>query len=61
MHAYLLEIDGGITLIDTLSGADGATVIAALRQDRPGPEDLTRIVLTHAHRSHIRGAARLRR
>jgi glyoxylase-like metal-dependent hydrolase (beta-lactamase superfamily II) len=60
VHAYILEIDGGITLIDTLSGADGATVIAELARIGRAPEDLTRIVLTHAHRSHIRGAAHLR-
>jgi glyoxylase-like metal-dependent hydrolase (beta-lactamase superfamily II) len=61
VHAYLLEIDGGITLIDTLSSADGAVVLAELRRLGRGPEDLTRIILTHAHRSHIRGAAHLRR
>jgi glyoxylase-like metal-dependent hydrolase (beta-lactamase superfamily II) len=60
VHAYILEIDDGITLIDTLSGVDGATVIAELAGMGRRPEDLTRIVLTHAHRSHIRGAARLR-
>jgi glyoxylase-like metal-dependent hydrolase (beta-lactamase superfamily II) len=60
VHAYLLEIDGGITLIDTLSGADGAVVLAELRRLGRGPEDLSRIVLTHSHRSHVRGAARLR-
>ena len=31
------------------------------RAHRPGCRDLKRIVLTHAHRSHVRGAARLRR
>jgi glyoxylase-like metal-dependent hydrolase (beta-lactamase superfamily II) len=61
VHAYLLEIDGGITLIDTLSGAAGAVVLSALARIGKGPRDLSRIILTHAHRSHIRGAAHLRR
>jgi glyoxylase-like metal-dependent hydrolase (beta-lactamase superfamily II) len=60
VHAYLLQIDGGVTLIDTLSGADGAVVTAELRAIGKRPEDIDRIVLTHAHRSHIRGAAHLR-
>jgi glyoxylase-like metal-dependent hydrolase (beta-lactamase superfamily II) len=60
VHAYLLEIDGGVTLIDTLSGDDGAVVLAEMARRGYGPSDLRRIILTHAHRSHIRGAARLR-
>jgi glyoxylase-like metal-dependent hydrolase (beta-lactamase superfamily II) len=60
VHAYLLEIDDGITLIDTLSGEDGAVVLAELERLGRRPEDLSRIILTHAHRSHIRGAARLK-
>jgi glyoxylase-like metal-dependent hydrolase (beta-lactamase superfamily II) len=61
VHAYLLEIDGGVTLIDTLSGDGGEVVLAALARIGRGPRDLERIVLTHAHRSHVRGAAHLRR
>ena len=60
VHAYLLEDDDGPTLIDTLSGADGAVVAGALARTGRGVADLRRIVLTHAHRSHVRGAARLR-
>jgi glyoxylase-like metal-dependent hydrolase (beta-lactamase superfamily II) len=60
VHAYLLEIDDGLTLIDTLSGDDGAVVLAELSRMGRSPGDLGRIVLTHAHRSHVRGAARLR-
>lgn len=61
VHAYLLEDDDGLTLIDTLSGADGAVVTRALAALGRDVRDLRRIVLTHAHRSHIRGAADLRR
>jgi glyoxylase-like metal-dependent hydrolase (beta-lactamase superfamily II) len=61
VHAYLLEDDDGLTLIDTLSAADGAEVLRALARIGKGVTDLRRIVLTHAHRSHVRGAAWLRR
>ena len=61
VHAYLLEMDDGVTLIDTLSGDDGAAVLAELSRIGRRPDELTRIILTHAHRSHIRGAAWLRR
>lgn len=61
VHAYLLEMDDGLTLIDTLSDDAGATVRDAIENGLGRPlTDLSRIVLTHAHRSHIRGAAALR-
>ena len=61
VHAYLLEMDDGVTLIDTLSDDDGEVVIAELSRIGQRPQDLDRIILTHAHRSHVRGAAWLRR
>ena len=61
VHAYLLEDDDGLTLIDTLSADDGAEVLRALARIGKGVTDLRRIVLTHAHRSHVRGAAWLKR
>ena len=60
VHAYLLEDDDGLTLIDTLSADDGAEVLRALGRIGRGVTDLRRIVLTHAHRSHVRGAAWLK-
>ena len=60
MHAFLLDWGEGLTLIDTLSSDTGEVVLAEMaRLGRP-VGDLKRIVLTHAHRSHVRGAARLR-
>ena len=61
VHAYLLEDDDGLTLIDTLSADDGAQVLRALARIGRGVTDLRRIVLTHAHRSHVRGAAWLQK
>jgi glyoxylase-like metal-dependent hydrolase (beta-lactamase superfamily II) len=60
VHAFLLDWGEGLTLIDTLSSATGEVVLSEMgRLGRP-LGDLKRIVLTHAHRSHVRGAARLR-
>ena len=60
VHAYLLEEDDGLTLVDALSGTDGAVILAALGRIGRDVRDLRRILLTHAHRSHVCGAARLR-
>ena len=60
VHAYLLEEDDGLTLIDALSGSDGATILAGIAAIGRDVTDLHRIVLTHAHRSHVCGAERMR-
>lgn len=60
-RAYLLdEGEAGLTLIDTLSDADGGLVLEQIaRLGRP-VRDLKRILLTHAHRSHLMGLSRLK-
>lgn len=60
VHAYLLEEDDGLTVIDALSHDHGAAIAAAVGAIGREVTDLRRIVLTHAHRSHVGGAARLR-
>lgn len=60
VHAYLLEEDDGLTLIDTLSSDRGELVAKAIAGLGRPLSDLSRIVLTHSHRSHVRGAAALR-
>jgi glyoxylase-like metal-dependent hydrolase (beta-lactamase superfamily II) len=59
--AYLFEDDKGLTLIDTLYDSDAQQIIDYLWSIGRTPSDLTHIVLTHSHRSHIGGAATLRR
>ena len=59
VHAFLLDWGDGLTLIDALSGAEGAASSRGSAASA-GVGDLQRIVLTHAHRSHVRGAARMR-
>lgn len=61
-HVYAFVLDDGtsLTLIDTLYDTDGARVLAQLATMGRAPEDLTQIVITHAHRSHLGGAQLLR-
>ena len=59
--AYLLDDGAGLTLIDSLSKPNGDTVLAALKEHDRDPSDLRRIILTHAHVTHVKGAAALKR
>ena len=61
VRAFLLEDAGELTLVDTLFENDGAAVLAAIHALGRSPRDLMRIVLTHAHRSHLGGLAALKR
>ena len=61
VRSFLLETNGELTLVDTLFEDDGAAVLAAIRAIGRSPSDLKRIVLTHAHRSHLGGLAALKR
>ncbi|MBA2298880.1 MAG: MBL fold metallo-hydrolase [Actinobacteria bacterium] len=61
VRAFLLETGSELTLVDTLFGDDGAQVLGAIRKLGRSPRDLKRIVLTHAHRSHLGGLAALKR
>ncbi len=60
-HAFLVEDDDGLTLIDTLFDADGRVVLKQIEAIGRTVTDLKRIVLTHAHRSHLGGLATLKR
>lgn len=60
-HAYLLDDEEtGLTLIDTLADPDAHLVLEQLRKLGRPVTDLKHLVLTHAHRSHIGGLARLK-
>ncbi len=61
MRAYLADNAGELTLIDTLFDTDAHDVLAAIRNLGKTPHDLKRIAITHAHRSHLGGLARLKR
>ena len=60
VHAYLFEDDGKLTLVDTLFDKDAHRILNLIRQIGRNPQDLKHILLTHAHRSHLGGLAKLR-
>ncbi len=60
-RAYLFEDDDRLTLVDALFDADAQQIIDYLWSIGRAPGDLTDIVLTHSHRSHIGGVATLKR
>jgi glyoxylase-like metal-dependent hydrolase (beta-lactamase superfamily II) len=60
VRAFLLD-HGELTLVDTLFEDDARGVLAAIKALGRSPRDLARIVLTHAHRSHLGGLAALKR
>ncbi|HZB23503.1 MAG TPA: MBL fold metallo-hydrolase, partial [Gaiellaceae bacterium] len=61
VRAFLVESAGELTLVDTLFPDDAAEVLAAVHALGHTPRDVKRIVLTHAHRSHLGGVATLKR
>jgi glyoxylase-like metal-dependent hydrolase (beta-lactamase superfamily II) len=61
VRAFLLQTGDELTLVDTLFEDDGAGVRDAIAKLGRSPSDLKRIVLTHAHRSHLGGVAALKR
>ncbi len=61
VRAFLIETSGELTLVDTLFENDASGVLEAIRKLGRSPRDLKRIVLTHAHRSHLGGLAALKR
>jgi glyoxylase-like metal-dependent hydrolase (beta-lactamase superfamily II) len=60
VHAFILDDNGSLTLIDALFDSDAARIIAAIRQIGRSVADLKNIIATHAHRSHIGGIAALK-
>jgi glyoxylase-like metal-dependent hydrolase (beta-lactamase superfamily II) len=61
VRAFLLVNGTELTLVDSLFENDARDVLAAIRSLGRAPRDLTKIVLTHAHRSHLGGLAALKR
>jgi glyoxylase-like metal-dependent hydrolase (beta-lactamase superfamily II) len=61
VRAFLLETGSELTLVDTLFEDDAGDVLAAVRKLGRSPRDLSRIALTHAHRSHLGGLSALKR
>jgi glyoxylase-like metal-dependent hydrolase (beta-lactamase superfamily II) len=60
VRALLIDDGSGLTLIDTLFARDGRLVLDALQRLGKKPTDITRIIITHTHQSHIGGLHALR-
>jgi glyoxylase-like metal-dependent hydrolase (beta-lactamase superfamily II) len=61
VRAYLIDDGGELTLIDTLLDRNGKLVLQELKAIGKNPRDVKRIILTHAHQSHLGGLAALKR
>jgi glyoxylase-like metal-dependent hydrolase (beta-lactamase superfamily II) len=61
VHAFLLDDGNGLTLIDTMYDDDARHVLAELGRIGRVPADVKHIILTHAHKSHVGGAAALKK
>ncbi len=56
VSAYLIDEEGGLTLIDCGIPGSGAAIFAALEELGHKPQDLRQIVITHLHGDHTGGA-----
>lgn len=54
-RVYLLEDPDGLTIIDAGLGFAAARILKQLRQKGHSPQDVKRILITHAHPDHIGG------
>lgn len=59
-RAYLIEDADGLTLIDAGPGLAADRIIAQLRQAGRRPDEVKRILITHAHPDHVGGLKRLK-
>ena len=59
VHAFLLDDGKELTLIDSLFDTDAHRVIAQVDAIGKKLSDIKHIILTHAHRSHLGGVAKL--
>lgn len=59
-NAFLVDGDDGLTLVDVGWAKAPNVLLATLAELGRKPGDIKRIVLTHAHPDHVKGAAELR-
>ncbi|MEU7305332.1 MBL fold metallo-hydrolase [Streptomyces sp. NPDC007206] len=59
-NAYLIDDDDGLTLVDVGSGKAVDLLLRTMTELGRDPADPNRIVLTHAHPDHVKGATALR-
>ena len=61
VRAFLLDDGHELTVVDTLFETDARLILNEVRSIGRKPTDIKRIVLSHAHRSHLGGLAALKR
>lgn len=61
VHAFLIDTGIDLILIDTLWDSDGDRIRRHIQRIGREISDLKHIILTHGHRSHLGGAATLKR
>ena len=59
-NVFLIDGDDGLTLVDVGSDKTVDLLLRTIAESGRKPEDLKRIVLTHAHPDHVKGAPALR-
>lgn len=59
-NAFLIEGDDGLTLVDVGRSKAVDLLLQTITELGHAPEDVRRIVLTHAHPDHVQGAPALR-
>jgi glyoxylase-like metal-dependent hydrolase (beta-lactamase superfamily II) len=60
VHAFVLDDGNGLTVIDTLFDADAHRILEQVEAIGKTVQDIRHIILTHAHRSHLGGVAKLK-
>lgn len=60
VHAFLIVQHDELILIDTLFDPDAQVILEQIRQLGKSVRDLKHIVLTHGHRAHLGGLAKLK-
>jgi glyoxylase-like metal-dependent hydrolase (beta-lactamase superfamily II) len=61
VHCYVLDAGAELTVIDALGGIYGERILQHLGMLGRRPGEIRRIILTHAHLTHAKGAAALKR
>ena len=60
VNVFVVE-DNGLTLIDTGFKGSADRIFDAIKKSGRGPDDIKRIILTHAHSDHAGSAAEIKR
>jgi glyoxylase-like metal-dependent hydrolase (beta-lactamase superfamily II) len=60
VHAYVLADGDELTVIDALHDVNASAIFNAIRSLGRQPTDVKRIILTHGHPTHVKGAAILK-